>query len=41
MQRAKKRELLYDRGLIQRERPDVVIQEMVERSLMGSLPTDF
>jgi hypothetical protein len=31
----------FDHGLILRERPDVVIQEMVERSLQGPLPTDF
>jgi len=30
----------FDRALVLRERPQVVIQEMVERSLMGALPTD-
>jgi hypothetical protein len=29
-----------DRALLERERPDVVIQEMVERSLMWSVPMD-
>jgi alginate O-acetyltransferase complex protein AlgJ len=31
----------FDHGLVERERPDVVIQEMVERCLMGPLPTDY
>ena len=31
----------FDHGLVERERPAVVIQEMVERSLMGPLPVDF
>jgi hypothetical protein len=31
----------FDRGVVLRERPDVVIQELVERSLQGPLPTDF
>jgi hypothetical protein len=31
----------FDRALIQREEPDVVIQEMVERCLMGPLPIDY
>jgi len=31
----------FDRALIERERPDVVIEEMVERRLMGSLSTDL
>ncbi len=30
----------FDHGLIERERPDVVIQEMVERCLMAPLPKD-
>ena len=30
----------FDRAVIERERPDVVIQEMVERCLMGPLPKD-
>jgi alginate O-acetyltransferase complex protein AlgJ len=30
----------FDRSLVLRERPDVVIQEMVERTLMRPLPTD-
>ncbi len=30
----------FDRSLVLRERADVVIQEMVERSLMGPLPKD-
>ena len=31
----------FDHGLVVRERPDVVIQELLERSLQGPLPADF
>jgi hypothetical protein len=31
----------FDHGLVLREQPSVVIQEMVERSLQGPLPIDF
>ena len=31
----------FDHGLVERERPAVVNQEMVERSLMGPFPVDF
>jgi hypothetical protein len=30
----------FDRKIVVREHPDVVIQELVERSLMGPIPTD-
>jgi len=30
----------FDRALVERERPDLVIQEMVERTLMGSVPKE-
>jgi alginate O-acetyltransferase complex protein AlgJ len=31
----------FDHGLVEREHPNVVIQEMVERCLMGPLPADY